>query len=85
MVFIVNGLSNGNFLKNQLRFDKVKADYNRKGLTFLTHPAEYLAYAAYIQHCQMVIIIIITMFFVTIADKRCKGQSATSATQDSTL
>jgi len=23
------------------------------------------------------------MFFITIADKRCKGQSATSATQDS--
>jgi len=32
-----------------------------------------------------IIIIIIIMFFITIADKRCKGQSATSATQDSTL
>jgi len=33
----------------------------------------------------IIIIIIIIMFFITIADKRCKGQSATSATQDSTL
>jgi len=32
-----------------------------------------------------IIIIIIIMFFITIADKRCKGQSATSVTQDSTL
>jgi len=33
----------------------------------------------------IIIIIIIIMFFITIADKRCKGQSATSATKDSTL
>jgi len=46
-------------------------------------PAEtYLHFARILL---VIIIIIIIMFFITIADKRCKGQSATSATQDSTL
>jgi len=34
---------------------------------------------------KIVALVNIIMFFITIADKRCKGQSATSAMQDSTL
>jgi len=42
-------------------------------------------YEQYEVMLEVIIIIIIIMFFITIADKRCKGQSATSVTQDSTL
>jgi len=47
------------------------------------HENLFEAFANFIR--VLLLLIIIIMFFITIADKRCKGQSAISATQDSTL